>query len=198
MAIDEVLLSDVTQPLLRVYRWENAAVSFGYFEKWELVRKNHPSTDLVRRWTGGGIVPHGSDLTYSLIVPARCAFTKSDANATYRAIHQQIAKLLRDSGQPATLASAADEKKSSACFENSVCYDILLNNRKVAGAAQRRTRHGLLHQGSVQNVERPKNFAAQLADSLGAKVSHRNFRTENAAQLLAKSKYASAGWLQKF
>src|ERR1700689_396612 len=62
MAIDEALLAIISRPVLRIYRWSRAAVSFGCFERWLPVQAAHPAREPVRRWTGGGIVLHGDDL----------------------------------------------------------------------------------------------------------------------------------------
>src|SRR6266446_3933706 len=68
MAIDEALLETVARPTIRFYKWNHPALSFGYFGKFDDVA-NH-ERDIVRRWTGGGIVFHGEDLTYSIVIPA--------------------------------------------------------------------------------------------------------------------------------
>src|SRR2546423_1117404 len=47
---------------------------------------------------------------------------------------------------------ATDRRYSDNCFANPVRADVLLDGRKIAGAAQRRTTRGLLHQGSIQNT----------------------------------------------
>src|SRR4051812_17684515 len=115
MALDEALLRGAGTPLLRVYRWASAAVSFGYFGKYSAVAARWPGRDLVRRWTGGGEVPHGSDCTYTLIVPRAHPFCRLNAAESYRIIHAQIAELL-----DAELAETAMPAISGACFENAV------------------------------------------------------------------------------
>ncbi len=70
MAIDEALLGSATIPTIRFYRWRSPALSFGYFGKFSDVAIYAAERDLVRRWTGGGIVFHGDDLTYSIVIPA--------------------------------------------------------------------------------------------------------------------------------
>src|SRR5262245_20435353 len=70
MAIDEALLEHSTTPALRFYSWNRPALSFGYFGRLADAMKSGNSREIVRRWTGGGIVLHGADLTYSLILPA--------------------------------------------------------------------------------------------------------------------------------
>src|SRR5580698_7976 len=77
MAMDEIILKKTSAPVLRIYRWLRPAVSFGCFEKFFTVEKMHPGRELVRRWTGGGVVLHGDDLTYSLMVPRECALAQA-------------------------------------------------------------------------------------------------------------------------
>ncbi len=70
MAIDEALLESARVPSVRFYRWQSPALSFGYFGRFADVADYADERDLVRRWTGGGIVFHGEDLTYSIVIPA--------------------------------------------------------------------------------------------------------------------------------
>lgn len=200
MAMDEILLSRAEHPILRVYRWEHPSVSFGYFEKYEAIKVEYPDRELVRRWTGGGVVPHGGDLTYSLLVPAGAPFLRLRTGESYRAIHECIARALNRAGTAVSMAGAADPKISQACFENAAQYDILRSGRKIAGAAQRRTKSGLLHQGSIQNVELPVSFGEGLAVEFSDRVIKKTvgpdvFETVSA---LAETKYASVVWMRKF
>lgn len=203
MALDEVLLVQTPCPLLRVYTWERPSVSYGYFEPWEPVAVAYPGRDLVRRWTGGGVVTHGDDWTYSLIVPRAEPFSRLKAAESYRLIHDLLADTLRacaSVGDEIQLTPASFEKISHACFENPAQYDILVGGRKIAGAAQRRSRYGLLHQGSVQGVQVPNDFPGRFADRftktcLPGLISP---AAEEAAAALAEAKYATAAWNQKF
>ena len=200
MAIDEVLLQRLDRPLLRIYQWLQPSVSFGYFEKYEAVRAAHPGRDLVRRWTGGGVVPHGEDLTYSILVPAGSAFLRLKTADSYRAIHKRIAGAMNRAGVVVSMADDADEKISQACFENPTRHDILQQGRKIAGAAQRRTKFGLLHQGSIQNVELPVSFEETLAAEFSERVNTRKIKRAElrAALALAETKYATDAWMRKF
>ncbi len=199
MAVDEELLRTATQPVLRFYEWARKAVSFGYFEKVQPVREAYPDREIVRRWTGGGVVPHGSDFTYSLVVKNGEPFMKLDAGESYRAIHGALAEALREFGFATRLAESGAGKVSSACFENPVSADIIASERKIAGAAQRRTREGLLHQGSVQIPDLPRDFgnhfAAKLCPSVHIFTPSAGL-LENAREL-ANDKYASAAWTER-
>ena len=70
MAIDEALLESATVPSVRFYGWHSPALSFGYFGRFSDVAIYASERDLVRRWTGGGIVFHGDDITYSIALPS--------------------------------------------------------------------------------------------------------------------------------
>jgi lipoate-protein ligase A len=195
MAIDEALLRRADTPLLRVYRWKRAALSFGYFGKYSAVAARWPDRQLVRRWTGGGEVPHGADCTYTLIVPRMHAFCRLSAVESYRVIHEHIAALLG-----ATVAAVAEPKSSAACFENAVRFDVVDGARKVAGAAQRRTAHGLLHQGSIDAGAFDGTFVTCLAASFAPQVSKRPLSPEEktSAHDIARDKYGTDAWLRRF
>lgn len=198
MAVDEALLAAAVRPVLRIYRWVRPAVSFGYFERWEPVRAAHPARDAVRRWTGGGVVLHGEDLTYSLLVPRFAdAAALPPPDVSYAVIHGALCAALADAGIPAEPASGSGAKISRACFENPVLHDVLVRGKKVAGAAQRRTRLGLIHQGSIQALDLPEDFGAAFAGCLAGAVHPRSFDVTRAAEKLAVEKYGARAWLEK-
>ena len=197
MAIDETLLRCASRPLLRVYRWARPAVSFGYFSRYELVAARWKTRELVRRWTGGGEVLHGEDCTYTLIVPRSHPFSRIGAVASYRAIHQAIASLFVEG----RLAASAEPKISESCFENAARFDLIVAGRKAAGAAQRRTVLGLLHQGSIHHREAMfPGFAERLGAALAARPIGETVTRETlaAAKALAETKYGTEAWLRRF
>ena len=73
-------------------------------------------------------------------------------------------------GTAARLSEGAEETGDALCFENPVCHDLLADDgRKLAGAGQRRSRWGLLHQGSVSGAcavsqQRAEILAGELAE----------------------------------
>lgn len=200
MAIDEVLLRTVSLPLLRVYRWVRPAISCGYFERFFDLPTTAPGGEVVRRWTGGGVVFHGEDLTYTLVVPAGHSFAQLSAAVAYREIHGAIARVLSGRGIETSLAVSAAEKVSTGCFENPAAADVLAGDRKIAGAAQRRTRWGLLHQGSIQGITTGGDFPAQLARAFAREIERRSLGGDELAEAeaLAAKKYATEVWLRRF
>src|SRR6476661_6638290 len=138
MAIDEALLETVESPTIRAYQWDHPALSFGYFGKFADVANHSGERDLVRRWTGGGIVFHGDDLTYSIVIPASEPAFGESAMSIYERIHSAIRAAFAVNGQRVELAANVTPKISDSCFANPVRADVILNGHKVAGAAQRR------------------------------------------------------------
>src|SRR5438552_17034112 len=169
MAVDEALLETAEIPTIRFYKWDHPALSFGYFGKFADVANHAEQRDLVRRWTGGGIVFHGDDLTYSIVIPVSSGFFAECPKKIYAAIHSALCHALKENGAAAALAPNNSSKISDVCFANPVLADVIVNGRKVAGAGQRRTRRGLLQQGSIQYVYHNDDFADQYASKLCSK-----------------------------
>src|SRR6266516_3234204 len=105
MAIDEALLEHATVPSIRFYRWHSPALSFGYFGKFADVAGFATERDLVRRWTGGGIVFHGEDLTYSIVIPVGDQIFAESSMSLYEKIHRALVNALHANGERAELAA---------------------------------------------------------------------------------------------
>ena len=211
MAIDEALLETARTVSIRFYRWKLPALSFGYFGKFADVAEYATERDLVRRWTGGGIVLHGDDLTYSIIIPATEPAFGESPKSIYEKIHCALADALAANsgcvelaamGRDAALRRPRTAQRAvptNVCFANPVSADVMVNGRKVAGAAQRRTRAGLLHQGSIQNVDLANGLAERFAQALSTKCTERKIDNDalKRACELAEQKYGTDGWLRK-
>ncbi|HZA37552.1 MAG TPA: hypothetical protein VE486_00280 [Candidatus Baltobacteraceae bacterium] len=213
MAIDEALLESATSPSIRLYRWASPALSFGYFGRFADVADNATERDLVRRWTGGGIVFHGEDFTYSIVIPASDPAFAESPMSFYENVHRALSRTFVQMGREAVVNAGADHglynrpraAASSArgynghCFANPVRADVMIDGRKVAGAAQRRTRGGLLQQGSVQYVDLENGFAERFAQALSANCSEAKIDDAvlNRARQLAHQKYATDVWLRR-
>ncbi len=216
MAIDEALLESARLPTIRFYRWDHPALSFGYFGRFADVDQYRSDRDLIRRWTGGGIVFHGEDLTYSIVIPASDPAFCESSKSIYEKVHRALCEALIEQGERAELSVAAavyDRRKPSSpettavtdrrygdnCFANPVRADVLLDGQKIAGAAQRRTTRGLLHQGSIQNTAAGNDLAERFAQALSKKIEKRAIDGEivRRAQEIAAQKYGTEAWSQK-
>jgi lipoate-protein ligase A len=209
MALDEALLHAVPRlgvPVLRFYSWTEPAASFGYFQKYAAIERMTPLRPLVRRPTGGGLVPHDADWTYSLVFPPTHEWYQLSATDSYRRVHEWIRSALARLGVAAELAPACSKTLPGQCFQGHEMFDLLYGGRKLAGAAQRRTRDGLLIQGSLQpqrfplaradwekamgDVARAEEGADWLAFAPDGPLTER-------AQELARQKYSQASYNQK-
>jgi lipoyl(octanoyl) transferase len=200
MALDEALLEYAERPMLRSYRWAGQAVSFGYSQSLAAVRERIPSLPPVRRWTGGGIVEHGCDWTFSLIVPSGEPLAKARPEVAYRSIHARVMTALNELGYPARLAGSEECAHGMACFSSPARHDVIgLHQLKLCGGAQRRTRRGFLHQGSIQNLRLPADFAVRLLDLVAAETLRFSpkLATLTRARELAAEKYGTSAWLEK-
>jgi lipoate-protein ligase A len=113
-------------------------------EKWTLLRP------LVRRPTAGGLVPHDADWTYSLVFPPSHWWFQFRAEESYRRLHEWLADAFSRLQLSAELASGPAKTAPGQCFAGPEKFDLLWRGTKIAGAAQRRTRDGMLIQGSIQ------------------------------------------------
>jgi lipoate-protein ligase A len=199
MAIDEALLESAVEPSIRLYRWDHRALSFGYFGKYADVSAHAAGHDVVRRWTGGGIVFHGEDLTYGIVIPAAAGLFAASTRSVYAAIHGALCIALAQTGVSAELAQNESAHISQACFAHPVIADVMMDGLKIAGAAQRRTRHGLLQQGSIQQFQLAADLAARFVKELAPQPKRAELDESVLirAEEIATQKYGAKSWLQK-
>jgi lipoate-protein ligase A len=149
----------------RHYNWKLPACSFGYGQNYNEVNKQFESStaQLCRRPTGGGLVDHRNDWTYSLVLPPQHPLIRKRALTTYRLIHMTLADALNKCEQPAVLAPCKTEedknnnhnnglkKTITHCFQTTEPDDVInpRTDKKIAGAALKRNRYGMLIQGSI-------------------------------------------------
>jgi lipoate-protein ligase A len=162
MAIDEVLLEHQKKPdsapCLRFYSWEKPAISCGYFQGVPEVARRFRAAEkkmqVVRRLTGGGLVFHGEDLTFSLTLTATHPRFSGDVKSSYLKVNQVLWRVLKGMYEGLDYADCKSVPSGRArgervCFESPSCYDLLLAGKKVVGSSQRRLGSAVLHQSSV-------------------------------------------------
>ncbi len=206
MAVDEALLTSASQhgaPVLRFYGWSEVAATFGYAQRWSDVEQWTPLRPLIRRPTGGGVVEHDADWTYSVVIPPGHFWYALSAVESYRQMHEWIQAAFRLLGASTELASCCRTEAPGRCFVGAEKFDLVVEDRKIAGAAQRRNRLGLLIQGSI----RPGGIRASRPDWHQAmlEIRRRHHRatwqphtletdTLDLARDLARTKYALADY----
>jgi lipoate-protein ligase A len=165
MAKDEELLRAAgkagTLPVLRFYTWSPPAVSLGRFQESEQAVNaeacRRRGFDIVRRITGGRAVLHHNELTYSVVSRSDNPLFPSNVLGTYKVIAAGLLAGLRNLGIDAEMVSRSNRhahlvkkgSKDPACFSSPSWYEIVVNNKKIIGSAQRRLSGAFLQHGSI-------------------------------------------------
>jgi lipoyl(octanoyl) transferase len=230
MALDEALLergAKGSAAVLRFYEWSEPTLSLGYFQSFADRDSHEPSRDCasVRRASGGGAILHDRELTYSLTLPAGNHFSRR-ANDLYRISHHALVEALADWGISASLHEPDESRPASQdriepfmCFARRTRGDVLVNQWKIAGSAQRRGRGAVLQHGSIlleqskfspelpgimeitnRHVEAEMladRFRYRLAVHIGFEFDFRQGHTEisEAARQIEALKFANPRWL---
>ncbi|RKU36597.1 hypothetical protein C6496_13225 [Candidatus Poribacteria bacterium] len=157
MAVDEaVLLSqeEKPNPTLRFYTWSSAAFSFGYFQdiaaEVDVTACRADGIELVKRMTGGGTVVHGWDLTYTLILPRYT--DEKRISEVYQCLGESLVKAFETLGIPAechAVDTDVSQTSQNICLTNPADYDVMCDDKKLAGVSVRRNRRGMMFQGYI-------------------------------------------------
>lgn len=156
MAVDEALLNNFKEgdlPIFRLYRWE-PSLSIGRFSNpalsIDLQRLHIQNLSYVRRITGGGVLVHGGDISYALILPKR-GFKDRGVKENYRDLCGFLIGFYKKLGLNANFSYDLNmqSSKSNICLAANEAYDIIIKGSKIGGNAQRYTRLALLQHGSI-------------------------------------------------
>lgn len=206
MAIDEAIMRahgrGEVPPTLRFYGWQPAAVSIGYFQSMEneidLDAVRSGGWGYVRRPTGGRMIFHHIELTYSVVISEE--LLPGGVVETYREISQGLLAGFQVLGAPAVLSGGeVDPRRAdpggnhTACFDTPSAYELEIDGRKAAGSAQTRRDGVILQHGSImldldvpllislmrvpeelrpKLIERLEKKAVTLREALGRHVSY--------------------------
>jgi lipoate-protein ligase A len=180
MAIDEALLRSFdpasSQPVLRLYGWEPPALSLGRFQKaaevLDLERCRIDAVPVVRRITGGGVIYHADELTYSIICSPAQLPPATSIKDSFRELTAFLLAFYRRLGLQAEYAvdaitdSTRLGEKTDFCFAGRETFDILVNGRKIGGNAQRRLKEVVFQHGSIPIVNRAGIGLGYMRDQL--------------------------------
>jgi len=161
MAIDEAIFHVCQRqegcPILRFYGWERPSVSVGYFQN--VVREinvefcRQSDIPFVRRPTGGKAVLHENDLTYAVVARQTHPLFCGGLLRTYQAVSECIAAGLAHIGIAADMfeegRSAEAAGYEAMCFSAPSQYELLVDEKKICGSAQVRSKGAFLQHGSL-------------------------------------------------
>ncbi len=160
MRLDAEMLETVQQPTLHFYDWERPSITYGHFIEpskfLNLTSAAERGIDCARRPTGGGIVFHLWDLAFSVLVPAQSNFFSLNTLDNYAFVNQAVLRAVQNFlGERKDLSLTSQDLAAASvdckrfCMAQPTKYDVVLQGRKIAGAAQRKTKQGFLHQGTI-------------------------------------------------
>lgn len=157
MALDDAILSESAEDslILRFYHWSGRGCTFGISQKHgdvvaQLRARGWNDVSPVRRPSGGGIVFHDGDLTFSLVFPWDRALAPE---AVYKNIHRGVHVELKASGIMTRLHSPPQKPAgiAAACFARAEPMDLIgEDGGKILGGALRKKAGRGLYQGSLQ------------------------------------------------
>jgi len=156
MAIDETLLGSLDEdslPIIRFYGWKSSITIGKYTDINGLVDLNkikESGIQYTRRITGGGILTHHIDLSYSIFLPKKYIKDRG-IKENYRYLCSFLINLYKKLGLDARFANELNIKaiKSDICLAGIEEYDIVIDDKKIGGNAQRYTKRGILQHGSI-------------------------------------------------
>lgn len=144
-------------PVLRFYKWIPSSVSVGYNQipekliNLQFCKLNN--IQVVIRPTGGSAIFHDIEITYSFCANLTSHHSFSSPFFSYVNISNGIIKGLEKTGIKLEIRGISEGKEPSftdiPCFSLSSRHDIVLNNKKIVGSAQRRNNYSFLQHGSI-------------------------------------------------
>lgn len=197
MALDEAILDGAPSGavILRVYSWAGEGCTFGYSQKFADAKAAcRPGVAPVRRATGGGIVHHDGDTTFSLVFPwdRTCA-----PETIYKNIHRGIHQALKSAGFSSAMSSKKQAGVAASCFARAEQADLIDEaDKKILGGALRKKGAKGLYQGSLR-LAVP---AGVLADGVSREFGEPETALESAwleAGRALEAKYRSADWNER-
>jgi lipoate---protein ligase len=159
LALLQGLVSD-PRCILHFYGWTSTCATYGYFiDPWKFFKRDILSSGRLstgRRPTGGGLIFHHADLAFSVLIPASHPGYSINTLSNYALVNQAVIQAIYCFLGRKTIPHLQQEdlpcvnkETCHFCMAKPTQYDVLLEGLKVAGGAQRRTKHGFLHQGTI-------------------------------------------------
>ncbi|CAM0116899.1 lipoyl protein ligase domain-containing protein [Rhabdochlamydiaceae symbiont of Dictyostelium giganteum] len=172
------------KPILHLYDWERPSLTYGFFARPEKLLhldavKKH-GFDLARRPTGGGVVFHAWDLAFSVLIPAGSSLYSQNTLENYELINQVVFSVVQDFVGSAALMSLTPSdtviqhpEEAFFCMARPTKYDLVVGEKKIAGAAQRKMKQGFLHQGTIALQFPDLNLLDELLPSFSVREAMR-------------------------
>ncbi len=173
MALDWALLDlrgeGLIPDTLRFYTWRDKTVSAGYSQdiaaELDLDRCRKNNVAVVYRATGGALVLHDRDLTYS-VVTGMGGLSPACWREFSRRVGCALCKGMRNQGLDPVCVRENDMRdpgNHGACFSNHARHEITVDGCKIIGNARRWRNGALLQHGSVSIRKMPLSVVDLMA-----------------------------------
>jgi lipoate-protein ligase A len=172
MALDAGLMDRARltgEAVLRVYEWARPTLSFGRHEsvrgRFMPEALEQENVAAVRRPTGGRVLMHDREVTYSVTAPAP---EDERLKESYRRINAVLVNAIARLGVRVeeAISSAPRRPGGAACFAEPSEGELVVAGRKLVGSAQLRERGALLQHGSILIEDDQPRIAALAAQPL--------------------------------
>jgi lipoate-protein ligase A len=178
MSIDKALAMSFKKedmPILRFYTWQEGFTVGASQELKSYVQYLSIYNNASKRMTGGGVLFHGHDISYSLVLSS-AMFEGLSVKQSYEKICTFLLQFYKDLGLNPTYAKETQGislSKSDLCQVGYEAYDIIINGLKIGGNAQKRTKNMIFQHGSIPlfKTKGSCEFGHSLED-LGIKLSY--------------------------
>ncbi len=159
MAIDKALTISYEKddtPILRLYTWEKSfTVGLGQDLEHYNDLKNLYKNNCSKRITGGGVLFHGHDISYSLIL-SNSELGNLNVKQSYEKICQFLLEFYKQLGLNPSFVKDSEYiklKKNEFCQVGFEAYDIIINGNKIGGNAQKRNKKLIFQHGSIPLIK---------------------------------------------
>src|SRR5574344_2946267 len=156
-------------PILRIYSWEDS-ISFGAgqnIDDYSSLKEEYKN-NVSKRLTGGGVLFHGHDISYTIVLNPNMIENR-DVKETYFLLCQFLIKFYENLGLKPHFAKDDENiilSKSPFCQVGFEAYDIIINDKKIGGNAQKKAKNCILQHGSIPLFTKEDNevFGSSLQD----------------------------------
>ena len=151
-----------TDVILRLFTFSPPGITLGHAQdparELDLERLRTAGVTWAVRPTGGRAIWHDEEWTFSLVTPLNPEGWAPTPSLAYERTARLLADALQDLGVPARLAPGhprgvgsprAREGAAPPCFASTARHELVIEDRKLAGIAQRTSQGVLLQQGSL-------------------------------------------------
>ncbi len=182
MELDEKIFSRYLEDgigVCRVDSWERPSFTYGFSQNPQneinLDRCASDGVQIAKRITGGGILFHDDEITYSFACSKEELGEPESVFVAYRNICKFLLRFYASLGITPIFARESKNFKAR-CAPHELCsasyekYDIVIGARKIGGNAQKRKRQVIFQHGSIP-LSIDWNFARKYLNSLPEDIS---------------------------